>query len=507
MLEDTILKNITDGNFTIDIYELFIKKYGLIKVWKTLIKYLDDNGYNSFSKYVIDFFDIGRLYEMGLAIENKYSKKELGKYYTPRDVSKLMAQLLLESSNPSSIADVGCGCGNLIIEVLNHAKESNLNIFNKIKNNIYLYDSDKLALSICVARISSYFCINKEDIHTNYNDFLSRKVKLPNDIFVISNPPYKKITKIDDNWQFKSAISESKDLYVGFIEKIIRCSKKATIVTPQSYIVGNNFSTLRKILYRNGYGEIYSFDNVPGTLFNGKKEGIFNTNTSNGVRASILTFNKSGIKGYRLSHLIRFKSLERDKVINYSYLKEQLGETVQDLSLPLKTFKELEPFVNSIKNKKTISDLIETNDSKRNEKFCIYVSSSARYFIVGSAKKLTRNGIYTLYSKDEKSFYTLYALLNSSYVYLWWRMLDGGILVPKSLLLKVPLPLDDYINDNIISYCKEMIKNENKYLVYKKNAGTMQESIKFPESYRNKLNDLLFDNYPFYLIHSNKEIF
>ena len=90
-------------------------------------------------------------------------------------------------------------------------------------------------------------------------------------------------------------------------------------------------------------------------------------------------------------------------------------------------------------------------------------------------------------------------MLNSSYVYLWWRMLDGGILVPKSLLLKVPLPLDDYINDNIISYCKEMIKNENKYLVYKKNAGTMQESIKFPESYRNKLNDLLFD--------SNKEIF
>ena len=358
-----------------------------------------------------------------------------------------------------------------------------------------------------MSRICSYFCISKENIHTNYNDFLSKKAKLPNDAFVISNPPYKKITKINNDWQFKSAISESKDLYVGFIEKIIRCSKKATIITPQSYIVGNNFSVLRKTLYEKGYGEIYSFDNVPGTLFNGKKEGIFNTNTANGVRASILTFNESEIKGYRLTHLIRFKSSERDKVINYSYLKEQLGETVQNLSLPLKTFKELEPFVNSIKNKKTISDLIETNYSKRNEKFCIYVSSSARYFIVGSAKKLTRNGIYTLYSKDEKSFYTLYALLNSSYVYLWWRMLDGGILVPKSLLLKVPLPLDDYISDNIISYCKEMIKNENKYLVYKKNAGTMQESIKFPESYRNKLNDLLFDNYPFYLIHSNKEIF
>ena len=420
MLENTILKNINDGNFTISTYELFIKKYGLTKVWEILIKYLDDNGYNSFSKNVIDFFDIGRLYEIGLAIENKYSKKELGKYYTPKDVSKLMAQLLLENSNPSSIADVGCGCGNLIIEVLNHAKENNLNIFNKIKNNIYLYDSDKLALSICVSRICSYFCISKENIHTNYNDFLSKKAKLPNDAFVISNPPYKKITKINNDWQFKSAISESKDLYVGFIEKIIRCSKKATIITPQSYIVGNNFSVLRKTLYEKGYGEIYSFDNVPGTLFNGKKEGIFNTNTANGVRASILTFNESEIKGYRLTHLIRFKSSERDKVINYSYLKEQLGETVQNLSLPLKTFKELEPFVNSIKNKKTISDLIETNYSKRNEKFCIYVSSSARYFIVGSAKKLTRNGIYTLYSKDEKSFYTLYALLFMVENARWW---------------------------------------------------------------------------------------
>ena len=72
MLENTILKNINDGNFTISTYELFIKKYGLTKVWKILIKYLDDNGYNSFSKNVIDFFDIGRLYEIRLAIKNKY---------------------------------------------------------------------------------------------------------------------------------------------------------------------------------------------------------------------------------------------------------------------------------------------------------------------------------------------------------------------------------------------------------------------------------------------------
>lgn len=122
-------------------------------VWNFLTSYLIENGVDTFSKNIVDFYDIGRLYEIGLAIENKYSKKEAGKYYTPRDVSKLMADLLIENNQLNCVADVGCGCGNLIIEVLSKIKERSLDEFNNVISNLYLFDLDKTAINICKARL------------------------------------------------------------------------------------------------------------------------------------------------------------------------------------------------------------------------------------------------------------------------------------------------------------------------------------------------------------------
>lgn len=498
-IEEALLWN----GFDLNKYEEQVLNHGLDRVWDFLIHFLKDKGVDVFSKTVVDFYDIGRLYEIGLAVENKYSKKEAGKYYTPRDVSKLMADLLIENTYIDSIADVGCGCGNLIIEVLLKIKNRSCDEFNNLVKNIYLFDLDKTAIKICKARIAVLFGLNIDSINDVCGDFLSKSVKVPKDCCIISNPPYSQIKDIKGSWEYKTAISESKDLYVGFIEKMMRTSKKAVVVSPQSYIVGSKFKKLRNILYELGSGEIYSFDNVPGTLFNGRKQGVFNTNTANGVRASILTFNKSDSKGYRLTHLIRFRTDEREKVININYVKDQLGNSVQNLQRPLKCFKELEPFVENIESPFKISSLLV---DKPND-YCVHVNSSARYFIVGSSKELSRNGTMDLYAKDVESFYKLYALLNSSYVYLWWRMLDGGILVPKSLLLDIPLPSNNYLKEDVVNYCKTLIKDEQKYLVYKKNAGIMQESIKFPEECRAKLNKMMFGDIPFELVHSNKEMF
>jgi len=496
-------KSLLNEQFNLGRYEDLVLRYGLSSVWDELLDILTKHGIDFFEKNYVDFYDIGRLYEIGLAVENKYSKKEAGKYYTPKDVSQLMADLLIENERLDAIADVGCGCGNLVIEVLQKVKDRSAEEFGKLANNIYLYDLDKTAINICKTRISVLFSIDDKNIHACCGDYLNGKVKMPSDCFVISNPPYSQIKDVDKSWGYKVAIKESKDLYVGFIEKMIRTSEKAVIVSPQSYIVGTKFKKIRELLYQLGSGEIYSFDNVPGTLFNGRKQGVFNTNTANGVRASILVFNKTTNKGYRLTHLIRFRTDEREKVIKIGYVKKQLGSRIQDLKKPLKCFRELESFVGTITGNKTIKDLLSIKENK----YCINVNSSARYFIVGSAKKLNRNGSFELYAKDEESFYLLYALLNSSYAYLWWRMLDGGILIPKSLLIEIPLPSIFNFDNSIVQYCKKLINDENKHLVYKKNAGAMQESIKFPVESRNKLNQLMFGDIPFELIHSNKEFF
>ena len=501
---NSLLEIINSGRFSIDKYEFFVENTGLKNTWKVLIGYLDKNGIDLFNKNIVDFYDIGRLYEIGLAKENKVDKKDCGKYYTPGDVSTLMAEMLLENEVLNCISDVACGCGNLIIEVLKIVKNRSLAEFDNLVSNIHLYDTDLLALEICASRISAFFGIKKSLLHIHKGDFLSKNVRLPNDSYSISNPPYSQIKDVCLEWGYKKCVSESKDLYVGFIEKIIRQSKKAVIISPQSYIVGKNFSLIRRQLFTSGNGEIYSFDNVPGTIFNGKKEGIFNTNTANGVRASILVFNSSKfLKGYRLTHLIRFKTTERSKVIKLDYLKKQLGNMRQNLITPLKCYVELEGFVNQIMNTNTITigDLITNSETD----YPIYVNSSARYFIVGSRRKLNRDGFFTLYAKDINSFYLLYALLNSSYCYMWWRMLDGGILLPKSLLVSIIVPATLVLKNNTIEFINSMMIHEDDYLVYKKNAGVYQESIKFPIKDREQLNNLLFGNVNFSIIHMNGE--
>ena len=54
-----------------------------------------------------------------------------------------------------------------------------------------------------------------------------------------------------------------------------------------------------------------------------------------------------------------------------------------------------------------------------------------------------------------------------------------------------------------------MIEEEGNNLSYKKNAGTYQESIKFPVRYRDELNQLLFSEYSEYfeLLHRNSEVY
>ena len=83
------------------------------------------------------------------------------------------------------------------------------------------------------------------------------------------------------------------------------------------FISGSKFYSLRKEMCDLGNGFIVAFDNVPGNIFCGRKQGIFNTNTANSVRAAITVLNRSGtLKGFRVSPMIRFKNEERRRSDN-----------------------------------------------------------------------------------------------------------------------------------------------------------------------------------------------
>lgn len=488
-----------------------INKNGLADTWQKILeaKLKNDSRYDE-----IKVSDFGNLYEIGLAEIDKNKKKESGKYYTPKDVSEVMARWLIALPG-ENVVDAGCGTGNLILSYLEVVGKKNARRLIS-GGHLYLYDLDSTALNICKYSIALLY---GEDLLEKINaincDFLAEDNKLPANCKIISNPPYAKISKKSERWPNSKIIDDSKELYAAFFEKIIRNSESSVVISPYSFCGASKFYSLRKEL-NNHNGFIVSFDNVPGNIFRGKKHGIFNTNHANSVRASItVTENKPGKNGYRLTPLLRFNSSEREKLLNNKVLEKYIGTNYQIVSRISREYKkcqnELEPTLKKweVNKTETIADLIqeEPND------FALDIPTTCRYFCVASKKSLKRTGKHTVFARNQECFDFLYLFINSSFLYWQWRMLDGGINLTKKLLLDTPTffkKVDEEEKKKIHELVIETIDQEKEYLVYKMNASVLQENIKFPVSVRDKFNKELLkllgakEKPPiFYPLHSN----
>ena len=405
------------------------------------------------------------LYEAYLAETNKDSKKSLGQYYTPEDVSKFIANEAVKLyEDGDSIADVCCGCGNLIVRLVEALQK---------KFHIYLYDVDKTALKIARMRLNEY--VEDEYIHVIEGDFLNDEISLPERTLAISNPPYGRPEK--DYMFFQT--SDTNNLYALFTEKIVKQSKNCVLIIPQSFTSVEKYQSLRDVLSLYG-GVCYCFDNVPATIFNGRKKGIFNTNTSNSVRTSFLIVNKKE-KGYRLTHLLRFKNEERERMFNS--LHSFLGSRKKDW---MKVPSNLEHFVTDwLTNPFCVRDVIETKKEYQREDWKLTIPSTPRYYLSAVRRDLSRSSKIVIYAKSEEWFNALYLCLNSSVFYLWWRIRDGELTLKESDLLSFP------IKNVQSSYVEYLLSMEEEYIVTKKNAGKDNENVKFPEEVRDKINSLL----------------
>lgn len=481
------------NNYDLNNYIKDIDCYGLKKTWhniltKTLSKELISK------EFIVDNF--GELYEIGLEHENKINKKEMGKYYTPKDVAKIMSNWLLPLPG-EKVCDVGCGVGNLIISYLDClGKDKAYNLIES--GNLYLYDKDDIALEICKYSLAIKYGVELlKKINTKNCDFLSNKVKLPKNSKVISNPPYYKIIEYGNDWDITKVIIDSKELYSSFIEKIIKQSVSSVIITPYSFIGSGKFYSLRTLM-NNYNGFVVSFDNVPGNIFNGRKHGVFNTNKGNSVRAAITVVeNKKNVKGFRFSPLIRFKTEERNLMLNNDYLYNLINDRYQLVNAKRKSYykchKELLKVLDlwEEKSNKKMGSLI---DSKKGIK--LYVPTTCRYFTVGSKKELIRDGKRIINVKAKENYNYVYCMLNSTFAYWYWRLYDGGINCPLTIINSIPVFYDLFSEkqkETLNKIAEEMQQNEKNYLVYKMNAGKKQENIKFPVEYRDRINKLFFE--------------
>lgn len=478
-------------NYNAEKYIIHVNELGLEVIWAHILNHVQINGTDKF----LNPNNFGAMYEAGLAELDKNDKKKSGQYFTPSDVSKLMASWLKELSG-SNICDVGCGTGNLILAYLDLIGKKHT--VELLKNRrVYLYDFDKVAITIAQYSIALIYGFEYlGNINIVYGDFLNTNIVLPENSKIISNPPYAKYGVVPEQWTKSKIQFETKELYAAFMEKIITSNNTGVIITPFSYLGGSKFQKLRNLLSMyNGF--IVAFDNVPGNIFNGRKHGIFNTNTANSVRAAITVVeNINYLKGFKTTHLIRFKNEERNELLKSEVLKSQLSEKYQITNLESKMFArchvKLENcFYNwTTKSSSVIKDMLATKESEHT----LYMPNTCRYYTTASKKKLMRGGYLTISVEDVDKFNYLYCLINSSFVYWWWRIYDGGITYPVSLFNSIPV-FYNLLNEEDKVYLSniacEMISNENQYTVTKMNAGSIQENIKFPKKYRDAINERL----------------
>lgn len=509
-LSDDIIEKL--NSYTLEKYIKDVEKQGLQKTWDDICQFVIDH-YKNCQEF-LDVNNFGELYEIGLAIQDKQQKKNNGQYYTPDDIAAVMSEWLLKSKDCTNICDVGCGTGKLILTYLYlTGYEKSRELISS--GRIYLYDSDNVALKICRTIIGIKYGLDIIDkINDIHCDFLDRSVSLPEDSKVISNPPYAQITNIQNYWEHTNVALDTREYYAIFMEKILKQSESSVIISPYSFISGNKFYSLRKEM-NNYTGFIVSFDNVPGNIFCGRKHGIFNTNTSNSVRAAITVTEKNGEeKGYKLSPLIRFKQAERKNLLTTNVLEDFLNCDLQLVNDEHPMFYKCD---------KRLTEIFDTWERKSNGHilseyiaakgiYIISMPNTCRYYTTASDTVMNRSGQITMSFDNENVFNYIFCLINSSLAYWHWRIYDGGITYPKSLLLNMPV-FYEILTESDFEFFKdittEMINKSKDYIITKNNVGT-QENIKYPRKYRDRINerflkilDIQKEYKIFDIIHSN----
>lgn len=484
------------ARYNLDLYVSDVETLGLEKTWDYICQYVIDN-----VDELSDFLNVnnfGELYEIGLAIQDKILKKKNGQYYTPDDVATVMSKWL-ERCDGEAVCDVACGTGKLILTYLELiGYEATRKLISS--GNLYLYDCDNVALKICKTILTVKYGLDIADlINDIYCDFLNPNIVLPKNCKVISNPPYAHINEIQSSWNRTDVLIDTKELYSAFMEKIFEQAKSTVIITPFSFVSGSKFYSLRYKMTKLGNGFVVTFDNVPGNIFCGRKHGIFNTNTANSVRASITVLHRTNeLKGLKISPIIRFKNEERKELLNDTILENTLPDYYQIIDSSHKQFEKIDKDLFQIflnwtgKSQFTVNDIL----SKDETDFFIDMPNTCRYFTTACSRKLNRTGSITMYVKNKREFNFLYCMINSSFVYWWWRIYDGGITYPTSLFNKMPLPINCLSEEDDIFFdtmTKKLISEEKNYVVTKVNAGVTQENIKYPEEYRNIINQRILD--------------
>jgi hypothetical protein len=505
--------------------EVTLEKFGIRQAWinvlathlaqKPDLAYILENenfqGARINKTDLLDGLSIGEisvLYEYSVTYCDSDSRKSNGQFFTPDDVAQYMSTFS-RKFGPGIWLDPCSGIGNLSWHLI--AKQSDPEDF--LVNSIILSDRDELALLIARTLLTISFQKNRsrlfDEIFKNFVpfDFLSvaenanldlfatnsELSTIPKHDFVIVNPPYL-ATAVDDRFE----TAKAGDLYAYFLENIIKTSRGFISITPQSFTNAGKFKTLRKLLLESYTNiTIFTFDNVPANIFKGIKFGSKNSNQANSIRAAIIVA-LEGKGRRRITSLIRWRSSERE--ILFKKLDKFLSDVPLNEDYFPKVSKAHKELFMSVWLLPSLGEICLPKPTK----FPLYVPAAPRYFIPALKKPVQRASQKTLYFRTAADRDRAYLLINSSFMYWWWRVRDGGMTLSLETIHSLPL-LDFDVEDRLVSALE---KSEKTNKVYKQNAGAAQENVKHSKDLMMKLNECVIPEFAALLItlHENSEL-
>jgi len=381
---------------------------------------------------------------------NETEKKENGVFYTPEDISIFMSEKTKLFDDGKGVwLDPCCGLGILSICLASIQDDP----VDFVKNRLIINERDNNQLQIALGNFREKFGVEPKSFNEDFLDYDF------GEDYIIMNPPY---------FKYKNS-----DIYAYFLDKASKSTKGFVSINPLSFTNGKKFKETRKNLLTFNSINLYHFDNIPGCIFYDAS-----------VRVSIIiTHNNNDDR--RTTGIIRWKSSDRKKMLDN--IEDNIDDAILTENIFYKTSKNTNKYIQTTR--------LLSNYLCDYSEYPLYIANSPRYFISASTEKLDRTGQIEIFMKDLESYNKALILLNSSYLYWWWRTNDSSMSLTKGTLLTLPW-IDVSVNEEIIAEI-ERSQIENK--VYKKNAGKLQENVKHPKTLIGKLNSIFLEKDFIYL--------
>jgi type I restriction enzyme M protein len=328
-----------------------------------------------FSKNRADGDDIlGDAYEYLMRHFATESGKSKGQFYTPAEVSRVIAQIIgirsAKTSSAPTVYDLTCGSGSLLLKVADEAGTP-----------VTLYGQEKDAATSGLARMNMILHNNPTALIVQGNTLTDPKFKdgdtLKTFDFVVANPPFS-----DKRWS--TGLDPLHDPYERFqhfgvpsgkqgdyayllhIVRSLKSTGKGACILPHGVLFrGNAEADIRRNLVRKGY--LKGIIGLPANLFYGTaipacivvvdkqdahvRKGIFMTDASGGfmkdgpknrlraqdIHKIVDTFNKR-LEVPNYARMVSFDEIERNEFnLNLPrYIDSQQAEDIQNIEGHLK---------------------------------------------------------------------------------------------------------------------------------------------------------------------------